>query len=135
MSDQAPAATPATVLRARRRRRGLIGAIVLLVASYVLPPLIARPIVERALASALSMPVSIAHLWWRPWAGEVTASRLLLGAEQHQVSVDRLTIDADLPRLVHGEIILDRVVFDKPLVTVALDARYRPDLRGFGGEG
>ena len=62
MSDQAPAATSATDLRARRRRRGLIGAIVLLVASYVLPPLIARPIVERALASALSMPVSIAHL-------------------------------------------------------------------------
>jgi hypothetical protein len=100
-----------------------------------MPPLIARPIVERALASALSMPVSIAHLWWRPWAGEVTASRLLLGAEQNQVSVERLTIDADLARVAQGEIVLDRVVFDKPLATVVLDARYRPELRGFGGDG
>jgi len=32
------------------------------------------------------------------WAGEVTASRLLLGAEQHQVAVERFTIDADLAR-------------------------------------
>jgi hypothetical protein len=135
MSDQAPDATSATDLRARRRRCGLIGTLLLLVASYVLPPLIARPILERALASALSMPVSIPHLWWRPWAGEVTASRLLLGAEQHQVSVDRLTIDADLARVVQGEIVLDRVVFDKPLVTVVLDARYRPEIRGFSGDG
>jgi len=135
MSDQAPAPTAATDLRARRRRRGLIGTVLIFVASYVLPPLIARPIVERALASALSMPVSIAHLWWRPWAGEVTASRLLLGAQQNQASVERLTIDADLARVVHGEIVLDRVVLDKPLATVVLDARYRPELRGFGGDG
>lgn len=135
MSDQAPAATSAAHLRARRRRLGLIGALLLLVASYVLPPLIARPIVERALARALSVPVSIAHLWWRPWAGEVTASRLLLGAEQDQVVVERLTIDADLPRLVQGQIVLDRVVLDKPLVAVVLDARYRPEISGFGGDG
>ena len=135
MSAQGPAESAATDRRARRRRWGLIGTVLVLGALYVVPPLIARPIVERALARALRMPVSIAQLWWRPWAGEVTASRLLLGAAPKQVSVDRVTVAADLARVVHGAIVLDRVVFDKALATVVLDARYRPELSGFGGDG
>ena len=137
MADQgAPAQAPHR--RFLHRSPFAIGAlllIVLVVAPYFVLPWIARPVLERALATALNTPVSIGQLSWRPFQGQVTAGHVSVGGDGERIAAERLVIHVPLGNLWRGEMSVDRIAIDAPTGTVQLDAQYRPTLVGFGSGG
>jgi hypothetical protein len=106
MADDKAASSQSVAMRLRRHPFA-VGALLLLIALYLSLAWIARVILEHAVSSALSVPVSIGQLSWHPSIGEVTVTQLLLGRVNERISVERLSIDVDLARLPHREIALD----------------------------
>src|SRR5262245_33411904 len=121
---------------APRRRRWLrwllVTAGVVLVAaaalSYRFLPRLARPGVERALATALGAPVSIGALSWQPQSGRVTAERITIGAESdaNHLTIAQVVGEVRLARLWRREIVLSHIAVADAVGAVELDARYRP---------
>jgi hypothetical protein len=108
---------------------------VLLVALYFILPWIARPVLERALSTALNTPVSIGQLSWMPFEGRVDAGHVSVGEGSDRIAAERLVVEVRLDSLWRGEIAIDRIDIDVPTGTVQLDAQYRPTLGRFGSGG
>jgi len=123
---------PGTTRRRRLRRLAallllLAGTLVVLVA--LLPQLV-QPRIERSLSEALGTPVRIGWLdVGSALAGRIGVRAVSLG-ENGALSVDRITVQADLGALLERRIVLERVEIDGLRGTVEQDAQGRPALRG-----
>ena len=54
--------------------------------------MIARPALERALSTALNIPVSIEELSWTPFEGQVTAGHVSVGDGSDRIAAERLFV-------------------------------------------
>jgi len=109
----------------------LLALAVLLVAAA---PWLARPLLERTLSAALGQPVSIATLGWDTARGSLVAEGISVGSAPDLLTVERVTVLADLAALDRRHVTIARISVDKPSGAVALDAQYRP-LLGSSGNG
>lgn len=112
----------------RKRRWWLVILVVVLAVLaglYVAATVFVRPLVERALTDALAAPVTIGHLWWRPFAGEVVAGNVSIGSGGDRVFVDALAVEIPLASIVRREIAIDRIAIEAPAATLRFDSDYR----------
>jgi uncharacterized protein YhdP len=121
-----------------RRSTLAVGAfllIFLMVTPFFVLPWIARPLIERALSTALNAPVSIGQLSWTPFAGQVNARHVSVGGGSDRIAAEQLVVEMRWRTLWRGEMAIERIEIDAPTGTVQLDAQYRPTLGRFGGGG
>jgi hypothetical protein len=119
--------------RPRRRRLAfyfLAAAGLIFLVTYLLLPVLVRPLIERAVARRMQEPVQIARLSWRPFVGQVEAEGVAVGNDGRRLSAGRLSVDVAMRHLLHREIVFDRVILDRPVATIELDEHYRPTLAG-----
>src|SRR6188474_3180006 len=113
--------------RPRRRRLAfyfLAAAGLIFLVTYLLLPVLVRPLIERAVARRMQEPVQIARLSWRPFVGQVEVEGIAVGNDGRRLSAGRLSVDVAMRHLLHREIVFDRVILDRPVATIELDEHY-----------
>src|SRR4051794_8319531 len=107
--------------RRRRWRRGIVPVVALLVLSVALAPSVLAPWVSARLTAALGTPVRVAWLTWNPLRGRIVLHHLsiaLAPAAPAVATVRAIAVDADVRRLVAGDIVLRALTITDPWVDV-----------------
>lgn len=109
-----------------RRAAWAVGVLLVLwaVAWLAVPPLV-RSQLERHASEALGRKVTVAEVDFSPWTLELTLHGLAIAkqdADEPQVQVERVYIDAELQSLLRLAPVIDAIEVDSPVVRVAQTA-------------
>jgi Domain of Unknown Function (DUF748) len=132
MSEEVPQA--ATAPRRSRALRGLLGFVAVLLLLWLLAWLAVPPIVksqaEQRLSALLGREVRIGRIGFSPWSLTLTVEQFSVGAAAGaaaaQLSVERVTANADLRSVLRLAPVIEALEIETPVLRVArvADGRY-----------